>query len=219
MSVVFSWVWAISGIASIYFFAIAAFADGAWSNFFWALGISVVAKSLTRYFLQSEKQRKFEKQLMSEGYTREEAREEYIQQLTTNEWSMERVEKIINDYGGALGQKSPGPNGMVADESQLPHPKIVIKQAILYMLEKGEPADEQKDALLTGFFSLADFQPGVDGDETGVDVGSEEFMALPTEEQIRTLADNGLGQEWLEISARERDELVSELRREGHWKE
>lgn len=219
MSVVFSWVWAISGIATIYFFVIALFGDGAWSNFFWALGISVVVKSLTRHFLQSEKQGKFEKQLMSEGYTREAAHKEYVHQLTTNEWSMERVEKIINDYGGVLAKKAPGPNGMVADEEQLPHPKIVIKQAILYMFEKGSLEEMQKDALVTGFFSLADFQPGVDDGDTGVDVGSEEFMALPTEEQIRKVAEGGLGQEWLEISATERDELVAELQREGHWKE
>ncbi len=147
------------------------------------------------------------------------ARREYVDELTTNEWSIERAEKTVNDYGGAMMNKTPGPNGMVADARQLPHPKATIKQAILYLLENGNFDDSQKDSLVTGFFSLADFQPGVDGDETGVDVSSEEFMALPTEEQIRKIADVGIGQEWLEVSSRERDELVSELKKEGHWRE
>ena len=147
------------------------------------------------------------------------APEEYVHDLTTDEWSIERAESIVNDYGGAMMNKTPGPNGMVADESQLPDSKIEVKQAILYLLENGNFDDPQKDSLVTGFISLADYQPGVDEGDTGVDMASDEFMALSTEEQIRRIADGGIGQEWLDVSARERDELVSELKKEGHWRE
>jgi hypothetical protein len=142
-----------------------------------------------------------------------------INQSTALKWSTQRAENVVNDYGWTLGNKKPGPNGMVADEAQLPHPKTVIKQAILYLLAIGEVTNEQKDALVTGFVSLADFQPGVDDGDKGVDAGSAEFISLSAEEQIKSLAAGGLGQEWLEKSAAERDELVAELKREGHWRE
>ena len=108
---------------------------------------------------------------------------------------------------------------MVADESQLPHPKNVIQMAILYMLEKGAIEQMQKDALVTGFISLADFQSGVDTDDAGVDVGSDEFLNLTAEQQIKSIADSGLGIEWLEKSRAERDSLVRQLKHEGHWSE
>ena len=59
----------------------------------------------------------------------------------------------------------------------------------------------------------------MDEGDNGIDVGSKEFMALPPEEQIKALAERGMGQEWLQVSARERDDLVAELKRVGHWRE
>lgn len=156
--------------------------------------------------------------LWMSGASRKETEREYAQQLTTNEWSMEHVEKIINDYGAALMNKVPGPNSMVADESQLPHSKVVVKKAILYFLENGNPTEEQKDALVSGFISMADFQPSVDDEDHGVDVASESFAALPTEKQIVAVSEGGLGEEWLQKSAVERDELIAELTQAGYWK-
>ena len=55
--------------------------------------------------------------------------------------------------------------------------------------------------------------------DTGVDVGSETFLSLPVEDQIKSIADNGLGDERLEKSQTERNSLVEQLKREGHWLE
>lgn len=217
MGHLFSWVWVLAGLSSLYFLAIAVLSDGKWSHFFLAVVVSFIAKGAARSFLYDEKKKLFVDQLISEGYTPDEALAEYQQQLTSGEWSLARVERIINDYGRVLEHKVPGPNGMVADESQLPHPKNVIQMAILYMLERGTLDEEQRGALMTGFISLADFQPGVDSGDTGVDVGSERFLSLPVDEQINSIADNGVGGEWLEKSQTERDALVQQLKREGHW--
>ncbi len=75
---IFGWVWIIASVASLYFFVIAIFANGEWSSFLWALGISAVAKWLTKSFQDNQQRVVFETQLIDQGYTREQAGKEWL---------------------------------------------------------------------------------------------------------------------------------------------
>lgn len=61
------WIWILGWIASIYFL-IAVFAfDGKWSNFFWAVGISVIAKWLAHGFNYHKDRIAYEAKLVTSG--------------------------------------------------------------------------------------------------------------------------------------------------------
>lgn len=73
----FGWIWIIASLAALYFLAMAVFSDGTWSNFFWAVGASVVTKWLAKGFDDNQQRVAFEAKLISEGYTPEEAAKEW----------------------------------------------------------------------------------------------------------------------------------------------
>jgi hypothetical protein len=73
----FGWIWIIAFIAALYFLAVAIFSGGPWSRFFWALGLSAIAKWLLRGFNDNKQRVAFEAKLIADGYTREEAGEEW----------------------------------------------------------------------------------------------------------------------------------------------
>jgi len=74
---ILGWVWILASIAAIYFLVVALFFSSPWSRFFWALGISVIAKWLARGFRDNQIRVGFVAELMSKGLSREEANEEW----------------------------------------------------------------------------------------------------------------------------------------------
>jgi membrane protein implicated in regulation of membrane protease activity len=59
----FGWIWIGASIAALYFLAIVMFYGGTWTQFFWALGTSIVAKWLARSFDDNKKRVAFEARL------------------------------------------------------------------------------------------------------------------------------------------------------------
>ncbi len=76
---ILGWVWIVASIASLYFLAVAAFSDSPWSRFFWAVGVSIIAKWLARGFRDNQLRIGFEAKLVSEGRTLEDARKEWAE--------------------------------------------------------------------------------------------------------------------------------------------
>ena len=74
----------MASIAALYFLVMAAFSDSPWSRFFWALGISIVAKWLTRGFRDNQQRVAFKAELMAKGYSREEASKEWFDRYMGN---------------------------------------------------------------------------------------------------------------------------------------
>lgn len=74
----FGWVWIGSTIAMLVFGAMALFSDWSWWNALYALIASGVAKWLTRGFLDNQKRIVFEEDLISKGFTPEEAGQAWL---------------------------------------------------------------------------------------------------------------------------------------------
>lgn len=74
---VVGWIWIVASVAALYFLATAVCSDAPWSNFFWAVGTSIVAKWLTRGFADNQKRVAFETNLIAAGKTPEEAEREW----------------------------------------------------------------------------------------------------------------------------------------------
>lgn len=74
---ILGWVWILATVAAVYFLATALFFSSPWSRFFWALGISLIAKWLTRGFRDNQIRVGFVAELMAKGLSREEANEEW----------------------------------------------------------------------------------------------------------------------------------------------
>jgi hypothetical protein len=67
------WVWIIASLAALVYFVLAILSRGRWSMFFWAVGISVVAKWLSRGFTDNQIRVQFEAKKIEEEMSREEA--------------------------------------------------------------------------------------------------------------------------------------------------
>ena len=78
----FAWVWMVGGLAATYFFIIALFFDGAWSNFFWAFGASIIGKWLSKGFMDNKNRVLYEQKLISEGMTPDEAARKWIEEYS-----------------------------------------------------------------------------------------------------------------------------------------
>jgi hypothetical protein len=78
VSGIFGWVWIIAGIAALVFLIWAIGFAGPWSRFFWAVGISVVAKWLAKAFMDTQIRVGFEAEKIAEGMSPAEARQEWI---------------------------------------------------------------------------------------------------------------------------------------------
>lgn len=74
------WVWIIAFIAALYFLAMVIFSDGTWSNFFWAVGSSIICKWLAKGFQDSKQRVAYESHLISEGLTPEEAAQRWTEE-------------------------------------------------------------------------------------------------------------------------------------------
>ena len=172
---VFGWIWIGASIAALYFIAMAVFSDGAWPPFFWALGGSIVAQWLARGFEDNKKRVAYEAQLITEGYSPEEAGKKWVQEYSgcsVGQSQTNDVMAIIQAYGKTLEMEAPA-SGCVADESKLPYPKDTIKKAIISGL-KSTDNDQMKEHLKVGYIQLADWQPGVGSANKGLDLSAIE---------------------------------------------
>jgi hypothetical protein len=69
--------------------------------------------------------------------------------------------KVVTDYGRVLAQVQPGLHGV--PESQLPHSKAQIRDAIVMLLQHLEPEHTAlKESLARGYVYLAQFVPDAD---------------------------------------------------------
>jgi hypothetical protein len=117
--------------------------------------------------------------------------------------------KIVQAYGKTVTEYS----GVIADESKLPFPKAVIKQAML-MVMPFAPSIEVRKALQSSYMFLADFQPGV---------GDQVIQPLPAHQQAPVDAEQMAAvarhlEKWLPWSRRssaEMEQLLQELRDAG----
>ena len=79
MEGLFGWAWILASVVSLYFLVMVFFLDGTWSNFFWAFGCSITSKWLAKAFQDSKARVAYETQLVSEGFTPEEAAQKWIE--------------------------------------------------------------------------------------------------------------------------------------------
>jgi len=70
---IFGWTWIIASIAALAFFIKAVGFGGKWSTFFWAGGVSIVAKWLARGFDDNKIRVAFEAKMIAQGLSPEEA--------------------------------------------------------------------------------------------------------------------------------------------------
>jgi hypothetical protein len=79
------WVWILASLAALYFLAAAVAFHGAWSRLWWALACAAVAKWLARGFIDNQRRVAFEADLISKGYSAEEAGKEWIKRYSRNQ--------------------------------------------------------------------------------------------------------------------------------------
>jgi len=73
-----AWVWAIAAFGALIYFVLAILSRGRWSMFFWAVGISIVAKWLSKGFTDNQIRVQFEAKKIAEGMSPEEAGQEWM---------------------------------------------------------------------------------------------------------------------------------------------
>lgn len=177
----FAWVWMIGSLAAIYFFVTAIFFDGVWSNFFWGLGVSVVGRWLAYGFMDNKNRVLRENELMSEGLSKKEAGQKWIEEYTN---SAPGYDVIIKEYSEFL-EKNPVANE-VRDVKKLPHLKSDILSAIYWNISRTEDKN-LIEALKICALSLAHYQQGVgDQDLTqfGVDLTKIDASNLGNDELV-----------------------------------
>jgi hypothetical protein len=128
--------------------------------------------------------------------------------IVVPDMTVAQARQIVQTYGVALGTA-----GVIADESELPYAKAVIKQAIL-MVAPFAPSNEVRRTLRQGYLALADFLPGV-GEQairrlrgSGDGPGNALEAAAFIKDLERRLP-------WLNRSATEAQQLLRELRDSG----
>jgi len=128
--------------------------------------------------------------------------------IVVPDMTITQARQIVQTYGAVLGSA-----GAVADESELPYSKAVIKQAIL-MVAPFASTPEARRYLRRGYLALADFVAGAAGWEanrmngSGLGPRSAEEAAAFLRELERRLP-------WLNRSATEAQQLLRELRDSG----
>jgi hypothetical protein len=196
------------------------FPDGTWSQFFWALGASIVAKWLTRGFKGNKKRVAYEAKLIDEGHSPEEAGKMWLQEYSGSSEAQSQSNDstaIIQEYGKTLETLVPTP-GCVADGNKLPYPKEVIKKAIIAGLRSTEN-QQIREHLKVGYIPLADWQPGVGESDQGLDL-SEIDMSQDTETLAKAILEQSSGSDkWAEITQKEQAALKQELQELGLWEE
>jgi hypothetical protein len=118
------------------------------------------------------------------------------------------VEKIVKDYGAALESRK----SQLVDASELPHPKPVIKRAMIAAISITQDA-KMREALKSSFVLLADWQEGVGP-------GPHPFEAALQIKDIRASANavHAASPTYMALSAKvlaEMQELLAELKALG----
>lgn len=169
------WVWLLASIASIYFLIVALAFNGQWSNFFWVIGVGVVAKWLTSGFRDHQLRVAYEAQLVSSGLSPDEARAAWYSAYThentsqgsttqsgaspsgtSNQADLIAAQELVSKYGALLAN----PQSFIVSADQLPASKEQIKAALMKLARHakatGIPADSI-EPLRIGYASLANF--------------------------------------------------------------
>lgn len=212
------WVWVGASIAALYFLAIAVFSDGAWSQFFWAIGASIVAKWLARGVEDNKNRVAYVAGLVADGFSPEEAGEKWYQEYSGNSVDQSKendVMAIIQTYGKTLESEAPAP-GCVADESKLPYPKDTIKAAIIAAMNSTDDG-QMKEYLKVSYIQLANWQPGVGSTNQGLDMSTIDINQ-DTDSLIDAVTEQSSGSEnWPEKAQKEQKILQQELQELELW--
>lgn len=107
--------------------------------------------ALIRHFKKIERSTNIENQKIT-GSTRDDER-------FSMEMNAAKAEKIFRDFGSTLNAAKKA-GVFIADERDLPHPKRLIKEAILYALRVTKQS-EMREELKSAYLSLAGWQPGI----------------------------------------------------------
>ena len=215
----FGWIWIGASIITLYFLAMVVLSDGTWSQFFWALGVSIIAKWLARGFEDNKKRVAYEAQLIAEGHSPEEAEKRWIQEYSGNaaeqSQTKDTMSTIIQAYGKTLEMEAPAPS-CVADESKLPYPKDTIKKAIIAGI-KSTDSQQMKEHLKVGYIQLSDWQPGVGSTNKGLDMSTIDINQ-DTESLAKAVLAQSTGSEnWTDRAQKEQETLKQELQELGLW--
>ena len=124
-------------------------------------------------------------------------------------------EVVVADFGNLMATRAPAP-GMVADATELPHPKEEIKRAILVLLSQVKDRDMQ-ESLKVAYFCLADWQIGVGPRHLGADFTKIDLRRPAAELLAQTAARRKEVQRWAAIVTAERVALVQDLRQRRLW--
>jgi hypothetical protein len=125
------------------------------------------------------------------------------------------AEKIVQEYGACLRSLSI-PGRFVMDAGSLPHPKELIKQALILALRL-ETDPKQREALKSGYIMLSDWQEGVGDEPVGLDVTKMDLNADPIELAKRIHDPLDRLNKWQAVAKEEREALKSELQELGLW--
>jgi hypothetical protein len=126
------------------------------------------------------------------------------------------AEKIVQDYGAALGTSAP-PAGGVADARALPHPKARIKEALVFALHTTSDANMRKQ-LITAYLALADWQDGVGATPLGIDLTKMDLQGNPDVANLakKFLTQNASMEKWRPQIEAEQRVLLAELQNLGY---
>lgn len=186
------WGWIGASLAATYFFFAALFFSGSWKSFFWAVGVSVVCKWLTRGFMESKNRVADEAGPTSRGES--------------------EVESLVRSYGIALEDAV---GSIAVDAGRLPAPKDKIK-AVLIAALRATKDSEMRENLKLAYLELSTFQLGVGSSpvEFGVSTALDENDPEAIRAAAQSIFERGPAvQRWSTITSEERELLVGELER------
>ena len=102
------------------------------------------------------------------------------------------------------------------DAGSLPHPKELIKQALILALRL-ETDPKQREVLKGGYIMLSDWQEGVGDQPVGLDVTKMDLNADPKELAKRIHDPLERCVKWAAVAKGEREALKSDLQKLGLW--
>jgi hypothetical protein len=127
--------------------------------------------------------------------------------------AMPAVAQIINDYADILEHRSPFPLS-VADENKLPWPKTVIKKAIIIALT-AETDPQKRSYLMTGYVTLAYWQPNVGDKNQGFDRSKKTTTGDIDKALKEIISQAEQFKQWANVIESEMDKLSAELKQLG----
>ena len=126
---------------------------------------------------------------------------------------LETAHRIVQDYADFLKTSAPLP-GRLADERQLPHRKLNIKDALSVCINASSDP-ELIGHLKNGYLMLSAWQPGVGDSDIGVDFASLNLEADPLDVAEQIQRQSEVKHLWDPLIQAEQTELALELRALG----